>query len=210
MLMHVIGKLYAEGRGNASDFIVDTMWKSEEAVLEYLNERHLGRFGADCIARFILRDPNSVYQRILSISGASIVERERKLYARILNLSSAGLEEFRIAATSSLSDFLRVRAFNETLGPEDVLLDLPGRRLDMSGPIFMKLDNGDTKMIHELPGPVARLAGEFEGLVKRLRVFVNPRIVRKLDPNLPRLGRMEMIKLFEDAIPKRGAASQIQ
>jgi len=210
MMMHVIRKLYAEGRGNASDFIADTMWKSEEAVLEYLNDKHLSRFGADCIARFILRDPTSVYQRILSISGASTVERERKLYADIMALDSATLETFRLSATSFLSDFLRVQSYNEALGPEDVLLDLPGRRLDMSGPIFIRLDTGDTKIIHDLPGPVTRLAGEFEGLVKRLRVYVNPRIVRKLDANLPRTGRMEMIKLLENAIPKRGAASQIR
>jgi HD superfamily phosphohydrolase len=209
MMMHVIRKLYAEGRGNAREFITDTMWKSEEAVLEYLNEKHLGRFGADCIARFILRDPSSIYQRILSISGASTVDREKRLYSNIMNLNSENLEKFRASATSLLSDFLSVQSFNETLGPEDVLLDLPGRRLDISGPIFIRLENGDTKMIHELPGPVTRLAGEFEGLVKRLRVFVNPRIVRKLNNNLSRSGRMEMIKLFENAIPTLGAASQI-
>jgi hypothetical protein len=170
----------------------------------------LGRFGADCIARFIIRAPDTVYQRILSISGASTVDRERRLYAKIMSLNSVDLEAFRVAATSTLSDFLRVQSFNETLGPEDVLLDLPGRRLDISGPIYIKLDNGDTKMIQELTGPVARLTGEFEALVKRLRVYVNPRIVRKLDTNLSRSGRMDMIILFEDAIPKRGAASQIQ
>jgi hypothetical protein len=210
MMMHVIRKLYVEGKGNASDYITDTMWKSEEAVLEYLNEKHRARFGVECITRLILKDPRTIYRRILSISGAAISERERKLYGEITSLSPASLEKFRLAATLSLSDFLQLRSINETLEHEDVLLDLPGRRLDMSGPIYIKLDSGEAKAIHELPGPVARLAGEFEGLVKRLRVYVNPRIVNKLDPDLLRSGRVEMIKLLENAIPKRGAASQIK
>ena len=210
MMMHLIRKLYAGGRGNAVDFIAETMWKSEESVLEYLNEKHVVRFGSDCIARLILREPTSIYQRVLSISGASTAERESNLYMRILALDSTNLEAFRLAATASLADFLKVRSVMEELGPEDVLLDLPGRRLDMSGPIYMALDSGDVKSISELPGPVARLAGEFEGLVKRVRVYVSPRIVKKLNPDVIRTGRMDMIKLCEDAIPKRGAASHIR
>jgi HD superfamily phosphohydrolase/serine/threonine protein kinase len=210
MMMHVIKKLYSEGRGNASDFIADTMWQSEESVLEYLNAKHHARFGTDCIARFILRNPASVYQRLFSISGAASVERERRLYTDITGLDAQALETFRTNATSALSDFLRVQSLNDALGFEDVLLDIPGRRLDMSGEIFIRLDSGEVKRIQDLPGPVARLTGEFEQLVKRLRVFVHPRIAEKIGQQALHSRRAEMVKLLEDAIPKRGTASQIR
>jgi uncharacterized protein len=210
MLIHVIRKLYGGSWANAKDFISDTMWQSEEAVLEYLNAKHVHRYGIDSITRFILRDQTLVYQRLVSIQGASTNDRESKLYAEITGLDFDRLEKFRQNATEAFANLLEVYKFGETLGPDDVLFDIPGRRLDMSGPIYIRLESGEAKKMHDLAGPVERLSKEFDALVKRLRVFVNPRIMNRIDPEVSLTKRQDMIKLLEQAIPERGAAAQIK
>ena len=76
MMLYVIRKLYVEGRANASEYVVDTMWKSEEAVLEYLNDKFKARFGVDSITHMVLRDRSRIYQRLVSVQGTSINRKE--------------------------------------------------------------------------------------------------------------------------------------
>jgi len=67
MFLHVIKKLYVEAKANLRDFIADTMWRSEEFVLEYLQEKYKKIFGVDSITNLILKDRRKVYQKIVSI-----------------------------------------------------------------------------------------------------------------------------------------------
>jgi len=59
---------------------------------------------------------------------------------------------------------------------EDVLIDIPGRRLDPSGQIYIVRDSGVAELLSSLEGPVKHVLTEFDWLAKRIRVFVSPRI----------------------------------
>jgi len=154
MLLHVIRKLYVEAKSNASEFIVDTMWSSEESVLKYLDDKYRARFGTESISRLIVQDQRTIYRRFLSVQGASQDRRESELYDAISNLDLHSLEMCRANLVNELSDYLRT-LFGAAIsvGDDDVLFDIPGRRLDTAGPIFVKLETGEVRAVHDLPGP---------------------------------------------------------
>ena len=85
---------------------------------------------------------------------------------------------------------------------EDALLDIPGRRLDISGDIFIETENGSVVPIQNIPGPVQRIFTEFERLAKRLRVFVHPRIAHLIGKETLIARRDELLALLEDSLPK--------
>jgi hypothetical protein len=210
MLLHVIRKLYVEAKSNASEFVVDTMWLSEEAVLEYLNTKYRQRFGVDSITHLILRDRSKVYQRLLSVQGASHDRRESGVYDAISSLNTNQLEECRKTLSEALNDYLRTTLnISLAIRDDDLLFDIPSRRLDAAGPIYVELDTGEVRSIEDIPGPIQRVATDFDRLAKRMRVFVHPRIVDSLSKDMLIAKRAEILTLLERAIPK-GAAKQVR
>ena len=210
MLLHVIRKLYVEAKSNAGEFIVDTMWLSEESVLRYLDDKYKARFGSESISRLIVQDQRTIYRRLLSVQGASQDRRESELYDAISNLDLHNLELCRTNLATELADYLRTifgSAIN--IGDDDVLFDIPGRRLDTAGPIYVKLDTGEVRAVHELPGPIQRVITDFERLAKRMRVFIHPNIAQHLDPEILLLKRSEILDILERSLPQ-GPVDQVK
>jgi len=210
MLLHVIRKLYVEAKSNAGEFIVDTMWLSEESVLRYLDDKYKARFGSESISRLIVQDQRTIYKRFLSVQGASQDSRESELYDAISNLDLHNLELCRANLASQLADYLRtIFGSAISIGDDDVLFDIPGRRLDTAGPIYVKLETGEVRAVHELPGPIQRVITDFERLAKRMRVFINPNIARHIDPEVLLLKRSEILSIMEQSLPQ-GSVDQVK
>lgn len=211
MLLHVIRKLYVEAGANAAEFVVDTMWRSEEGVLEYLNDKYRARYGGDSIIHSLLQDRQKIYQRFVSIQGASRDQREADLYEKIQRLASADLEKWRKESLRKhLNDYLRDQQVDVVASEDDVLLDIPGRRLDTAGAIYVELETGEIRAIEDIPGPIPQIAKEFEGLVKRLRVFIHPRIARMIPKDRLLKKRSVLLGILDESLPKPGAHHQVQ
>lgn len=207
MLIHVFRKLYVEEKANASEFIIDTMWRPEEAVLEYLNEKFTKRFGADSLTRDLLTNPKSVYHRLFSVQGASADRREAAAYDALSNLTPEDLELCRANLTEKLAEHLRgTLKKGITLGADDILFDIPARRLDTSGSIYISMETGEVKAIEDIPGPIQRVLTDFERLAKRMRVFVHPRVGQEIHPSALLSNRLDILKLIEGSIPAKPVA----
>ncbi len=210
MLLQVIRKLYAEGAASPAEFIIDTMWRPEEQVLEYLNDKYNARFGTDSITRLILRDRSTIYDRFLTIQGASRDAREGALYDALVALDPLELQACRLRLANALADYMRSTfSAGVTLGEEHILFDIPGRRLDTAGPIYIELANGEVRPIEDVHGPIQRLVGDFERLAKRARVFVHPRILRIVGTPALAARRADLMKLVRESLPP-SAGSQIR
>jgi hypothetical protein len=185
------------------------MWLSEEAVLDYLDRKYQQRFGEHSITRFLLRQRDLIYHRLLSIQGGSGDVRDATLYETLRELDSVTLAEWRENLTTSLVEFVRVNGARVPLRDDTVLFDIPRRRLDTSGPIYIAMDNGDVRPIQDLAGPVQRVVTEFEKLAKRIRIFVSPDLGKHCSRELLIKRRSELLKLAEDAIPN-ASTSQVR
>lgn len=108
MLLHVIRKLYVEGKADLEDFVRETMWQPEEFVLRYLDDKFVSRFpGQHSITKDILRSPDTIYQRLLNLQGVSSNHVEVSLYQGLTNLDGAKLEACRLALTDRLQEYLQ-------------------------------------------------------------------------------------------------------
>lgn len=186
------------------------MWKSEEAVLEYLNDKFKARFGADSITHMVLRDKSRIYQRLVSVQGTSIDRKETSLYESLADLDGPKLSTYLENLRGRVEEFVRhLSGGGVSVLEEDVLLDIPGRRLDISGDIFIETENGSVVPIQNIQGPVQRIVTEFERLAKRLRVFVHPRIAHLIGKETLIARRDELLALLEDSLPK-GPRQQVK
>ena len=204
MLVHVIRKIYVQHHSDAREFVLDTMWMGDEGVLQYLDAKYRQRFGQDPITHQLLQDRDKIYRRAASISGASREAREVALYEGVKALSQKGVEDYRIQVCGALGKHLcSRRGAAVALGEEDVLFDIPGRRLDISGSIYIELRPGEARPIEEVSAPVQQLAANFEGLAKRMRVFVHPRVFESVNEEAFRDMREDLLRIMEECLPKR-------
>jgi HD superfamily phosphohydrolase len=205
MLLHVIKQLYVHSGANASEYVIDTMWKPEEIVLYYLNEKYKNRFGVDSIINSILKDPTQVYQRVFSLQGAGSDRRENNIYDKIISLNPEELEALHENLSEKYEKYIRDTHNKDiSINSGELLIDIPHRRLDTAGDIYIALDSGTVKAVEELQGPILRTVTEFEKLTKRIRVFVDPKISRVLGADVLKY-RPQFLAAIEEAtqIPEK-------
>jgi HD superfamily phosphohydrolase len=197
MLLHTISKLY-DSPGSARGFVEDTLWMTEEAVLLYLDEKWRQKFGgSDSIVREVLKDRTKVYEMLLSIQDASGGEIEQDICYRVTRLGPEDLERWRLNLCAGLREMLGGNGHQD----DQVLLDVPGRRLEKVGNVFISTEAGEVKRIQDMGGPVSQVAPSLGLLAKRLRVFVHPDVMTRTREQRP-VNREDLVKLLSDCLPR--------
>jgi len=187
------------------------MWRSEAEVLAYLNEKYKARFGVDSITQFVARDPRAVYRRLVTIQGGSQDPGEAQTYAKIAKLEPKPLEDCRKRLAVALRDHVKAIVGREIpVGEDDdVLFDIPRRELNISGSIYMAMDDGEVRGISEISAPVAQVTGDFVKLAHRIRVYVHPRIAQAIGDRALVTDRPNLLKMVEKACPT-GTVDQVK
>lgn len=210
MLIHVVRKLYVYPELDAQDLVVDTMWLSEESILKYLDDKYYNRYSNHSITQNIMKDRNTVYLKLLSIRGDSSDPLESEIYNEFYQADLKKREECRKEFIKNLEDYLaETFKIGISITDDDLLLDIPGRRLDTAGPIYIEMDSSEVKSLGSINGIIKRLISDFEKLTKNMRIFLNPKIMNKIDTNEIISKRNELIKLFKQSIPK-GKPDQVK
>lgn len=184
-------------------FIVQTMWKSEDSALDLLNARYRDKFGNDSIIADLVKQPARLYRRICSLLGTTeMPQSEMRIHEELQVYSNKQVREYREKLIAGLNKN-KVLNFPRQMALEDLLLDIPGRRLDPSGPIYIVREWGEAQLLSGMEGPVKHVLSEFSGLAKRIRVFVSPRC----DPGeaaLSREFREQMIEeMYRSLLPSK-------
>jgi hypothetical protein len=194
MVQFVIGRLLKDAGMTFPEYMEATLHMSTSEAVSYLSKRYDGAVAAGKLPRgsvnplLSLRDSRrGIYQRLITISPRSEVPAradDRKIYeaARahspfddsvVFNIVKEELE--------SLSPGLHV-------SPGEVLLDLPrARREDSPGRIIVYADEPDADRVGELMkiSPVLNgLDTAFDQYVKRMRVFIHPRLAGELQGSM--------------------------
>lgn len=167
-----------ETTGPIRNFIVQSMWKSEESVIEMLNDLFKAKYDQDSIIADLLKQPSNIYKRLYSLQGTDLTTSEQKVHDALEKYTNVQLLTFRERLASNLNKELKS---SPSLRARDILLDIPGRRLDSSGHIYIVRDSGEARLLADLEGPVKHVINEFSGLAKRIRIFVPP----DFDPGEP-------------------------
>ena len=102
-----------------------------------------------------------------------------------------------------MEDFIRTSLrISVSIGDDDLLLDIPTRRLGNLGEIYIEFDTGSVKKFRDLPGIVGRASRDFERLVNRIRIFVRPEVANKIGEDILIDRRNELLKVVDQSLPR--------
>jgi hypothetical protein len=74
------------------------------------------------------------------------------------------------------------RATVGSVGTDEILIDIPRRRLDAGGEVYIAGDDGKARLLSDLSDPVRAISRHYQHLTKSIRVFASPRIANALTP----------------------------
>ena len=90
-----------------------------------------------------------------------------------------------------------------------MIFDIPGRRLDTAGPIYVELSTGEVRVLEDIQGPIEGFLDKFDEFAKRMRVFVHPSAMDKIRKETLIDKRPEILKLLELSLPDQ-TVSQVR
>ena len=194
MLHHVIKKLYG-GPEDPLEFARGTMWSSEEAVLQYLDEKHMERFGSNSITSLILKDPGRTYRPLITLWGGG----QHAVAGPVYRMDPIELEGFRSRLIASVQDYLNTTLRKGSVGDDDLLIDVPYRDLGQAEPIYIEADNGEANDVSEKISPFKDVFVNLDKLAQRITVFISPDAGVE-EATLAREQSRELPRLFKKAI----------
>ncbi len=207
MLKYAAAKLFLSPDGSCpfDRYVDETFDLSDFEAVRYIHNR-LGEVIASKNSnplRGLLDGSRTIHKRFLTFSGAS-GSGTRSIHRLLTNDSFQTLEERRLEVLTKLSAKL-----GEDFEDHEVLFDVP--RSEKTGETLESLyvydpeDRAEKyRTLSTLSGVTRALCDEFEGLTKKSRVFVSPRLQAKLEGDTR---RTEVVKteIEEDL---RGAAAR--
>lgn len=185
MLKYQIGCLIRAGLMDFDAYILDTLHQGADGALRWLDKRF--RYAQDdgAIDRIVvnpmadlLESRRVIYQGLITISGKSTIpnrDADHQIYSRIQALSPLQDEVVYQVVENALNEVmsgLKIR-------PGEILMDLPRVSRDTTkGTVLVYTDRGDTLMgeLFKISPNLQQHQQSFEQYVKRMRIFVHPRI----------------------------------
>ena len=202
MLRHVIEKVYVDGGRSVTEYIKDTICMSQDEVLRYLNERFRTIYGHDSVLGGLIDGRREIYKRVLSLRVPADDPRDKAVFQSLYDMNATGRQSFEAKMSSGIENFLKQK-YKVTLDimPEEVLVDVPGRRLDDIGDIHVQPESGGAVPIGQISQVAKDLSGEFNQLAKKARVFVSPRLSKYITREVRLRYRDELLLIASHALP---------
>lgn len=184
MIMHVISKLFAGPEADFSEFIRNTIGKSEVGALEVLNDLHRKKYGQDAITADLGSRRRRLYKRIISVNAAwergegPAMGDNLQLFNDLSRLSQRERTNFLKVLRTNVRSVFRKQLGDRELGDDDLLLDVPGRSLDeQMGRVYVAQLKPDGRPEYYLQSPfIGQLREQFAALSRTIRIFVSPTI----------------------------------
>lgn len=182
MISHVIFKIFVEKTGSFEEYIKATIGMDESGALRFLDERYQHLFQQPSIVRSIASRREEIYKRFFSLKRSFGDQSRARLFSDIEQLSAADRVRFVEEVAKVLGVLFKRELGSETVGCDDVLLDIPGRPLAQEiGALHVCDLTTDGSPINKVESPFIKTLGEqFQELTKTIRFFISPRIRNKI------------------------------
>jgi hypothetical protein len=151
----------------------------DDRLLEWIREQTPEGSATRYLTAGLTHNRRRLYKRIATFSRVYSEERKQRAYERIYHMDAADLY--------ALVDRLRVRLSSRVgraLHPADIIIDTPPRDKDKLESIEVVYPGASGRQhypLHELSRVVAGIQDDFIMVVKKIRVFVEPRLAADLD-----------------------------
>lgn len=218
MLLYVIDRVYGtspEGAASAArpaDYIKETLFADDAEAANYLSREYERLYGEPAITKDLVANRAQIYKRLYSSRPFMPGAKEERLYDDLVDLNALQFEQFRARLRTGVYDF-----FRSTYGYDvaqkhdaDVLLDLPGRKIDSGGEIWIRLASGECKQLHEVSPPVQAMDRKFNELTKKVRIFIRNTMAAKMPKRDRQRLRSTIQGIVEAALKDARASTQLK
>lgn len=189
MIKFVIRELIVCGQFNFTDYVRETIHLSSDGALRWLNDRFEAAQRANKISSNtvnpiapLILSQRGIYKRLVTISTKSRIDGRKddhKVYENVR--SKSPLDDQKVVA--SITRALTSLHPELKIAEGEILLDLPReRREDASGKVLIYTDDGSEFMgdLFSISPLLQQQRESFELNVKRMRVFLHPRLYEEL------------------------------
>lgn len=163
----------------ASDAMLDVLLShDDDGFLRWLQESTPASSATNYLIDGVIGNERRLYKRVATFSRVYSEADKRKAYMRIYEMDAA--------AVYDLVDRLRVRlssVVGRSLHPADLIIDTPPRdkdRLETIDVVYPDARGQRHYPLHELSRIVAGVQDDFMMVVKKIRLFAEPRLAREL------------------------------
>ncbi len=192
MLKFQIASLIQAGLFDFDSYIKDTLHMGSDGALRWLNTRY--EYAQDDGAidplavnpmKDLLESRRVIYRRLLTISGKSVIsgrDPDHVIFSRTRAQSPLADETLHRTIREALEEVHN----NLKIRPGEILIDLPRVSRDTSAANVLVYTDEDHKYMGELFKISSNLQlhqSSFDQYVKRMRVYIHPRIYSKLQDN---------------------------
>ena len=177
MLLRTVMRLYMESDAKFHDYLESTLWSGDLAALAYLNATYAQKVGRLSIINGFPEVRKSLYKRLYTFR-VNESEEDKVLLDRIKTLNFEG--EKNICKSIAQCVAASVGLSRGAVGEDDVLIDIPGRRMDSGGEVYVVLGNGTVETLARVSEPIRHVNDNYLHLAKRARLFVSPRLAAAL------------------------------
>jgi hypothetical protein len=185
MIKFQIKELILSGELDFGNYVEETLHLTSDAALRWLNQRFVDAQARKRIEPStvnpiepLLVSERAIYKRLVTISGNSRIKGRKpdhKIFERVQGLSPLDDDQVLATIRQALQDVVP----GLTIRRGELLLDLPRqRREEAGGSVLVYTDDGTTLMgdLFEISPFLENHKESFELNVKRMRVFLHPRL----------------------------------
>lgn len=178
MVESALAAFHSRGALEPDKFLDVLLRYDDDRLLEWLRDRTPKGSATRYLTAGLTHNQRRLYKRVATFSRVYSEERKQKAYERIYHMEAPALY--------TLIDRLRARLSSlveRSLHPADIIIDTPPRdkdKLESIEVVYPGASGQQYYPLHELSRVVAGIQDDFIMVVKKIRVFVEPRLAAEL------------------------------
>ncbi len=178
MVESALAAFHSRGIFDPDDFLDVLLRHDDDRFLEWVGDQTPKRSATRYLTAGLTGNNRRLYKRVATFSRIYSEERKQKAYERIYHMDAPALY--------SLIDRLRARLSSlveRSLHPADIIIDTPPRdkdKLETIEVVYPGASGQQYYPLHDLSRVVAGIQDDFIMVVKKIRVFAEPRLAAEL------------------------------
>jgi len=176
MIIWTVRELYSHGRASPDKYLRATQDLGEAGALEYLALAYQQMYRREAPIEGLGTNRDRVYKRVfeMAFSGGELEKALDKFHD--IEAAPLNRDEAQQRVSSVIQDFLQAAGAPINIEPGEVLLDIPLRKMDLGGVIFIRKKDGSIEPATKVSHVLRELEQNFSLMSKVLRIYVAPHI----------------------------------
>jgi HD superfamily phosphohydrolase len=201
MVLDTVRRLYEDRKRPVTDFVAATKWHGEAQAIQWLDAQYAQHFGGPSILSGLLESRQRIFKRLYTVRPRPGTADKELFQGIVKQIGGRNSWQLELGLRQAIAEDLGA-ALGFKVGEEDVLIDIP-RRGGLNDPGDAFIQGIGVKTLESLSPPVKHLRENYEELAQRVRFFIAPWIVERLEPGFREEKRKDIHTLISGAVKRQ-------